>query len=77
MASPKLDWSVALAGECMVCRPFAMHDDEASMAVINLLREADLTYAHLEMNFAEWSELKDSRDRQPSYHSRMIQKKCG
>ena len=58
MASPKLDWSVALAGECMVCRPFAMHDDEASMAVINLLREADLTYAHLEMNFAEWSELK-------------------
>ena len=27
------------------------------MAVIDLLRSADLTYAHLEMNFAEYSEL--------------------
>jgi hypothetical protein len=57
MASPKLNWKVALAGECMVSRPFAMHDDAASMAVIDLLRAADLTYAHLEMNFAHYGEL--------------------
>jgi poly-gamma-glutamate synthesis protein (capsule biosynthesis protein) len=41
----------------MVARPFAMHDDQASMAVIDLLRAADLTYAHLEMNLADYSEL--------------------
>ncbi len=57
MASPKLNWNVALAGECMVARPFAMHDDPASMAVIDLLRSADLTYAHLEMNLAHYREL--------------------
>jgi poly-gamma-glutamate synthesis protein (capsule biosynthesis protein) len=52
-----LNWSVALAGECMVCRPFAMHDDAASMGVIEHMRAADLTYAHLEMNFAHYNEL--------------------
>ncbi len=57
MASPKLNCNVALAGECMVARPFAMHDDKASMAVVDLLRRADLTYAHLEMNCADYSEL--------------------
>jgi poly-gamma-glutamate capsule biosynthesis protein CapA/YwtB (metallophosphatase superfamily) len=57
MASPKISFNVALAGECMVARPFAMHDDKASMEVINLLRAADLTYAHLEMNLADYSEL--------------------
>ena len=35
----------------------AMHDDEDSMAVIDLLRSADLTYGHLEMNLADYSEL--------------------
>jgi poly-gamma-glutamate capsule biosynthesis protein CapA/YwtB (metallophosphatase superfamily) len=57
MASPTLSWTVALAGECMTSRPFAMHDDKASMAVIDLLRAADLTYGHLEMNVADYSEL--------------------
>jgi poly-gamma-glutamate synthesis protein (capsule biosynthesis protein) len=56
MASPKLSWNVALAGECMTSRPFAVHDDKASMEVIDMLRGADLTYAHLEMNFADYSE---------------------
>jgi poly-gamma-glutamate capsule biosynthesis protein CapA/YwtB (metallophosphatase superfamily) len=58
MASPNLSWNVALAGECMVSRPFAIHDDQASMQVIDLLRRADLTYAHLEMNLADYSELE-------------------
>lgn len=53
MASSSLNFNVALAGECMAARPFAMHDDPASMAVINLLRAADLTYGHLEMNLAD------------------------
>ena len=57
MASPKLSWNVALAGECLVTRPFAMHDDKESMAVVDLLRSADLTYGHLEMNFGDYSEL--------------------
>src|SRR6185436_18619711 len=57
MASANLNWNVALAGECMVSRPFAMHDDAASMAVIDHMRRADLTYAHLEMNVADYSEL--------------------
>ena len=57
MASPNLNWNVALAGECMISRPFAMHDDAESMRVIELLRAADLTYGHLEMNFAEENEL--------------------
>ncbi len=41
MASPNISWNVALAGECMVARPFAMHDDPASMAVVELLRSED------------------------------------
>ncbi|MPZ45699.1 MAG: hypothetical protein GEV05_20370 [Betaproteobacteria bacterium] len=57
MASRNLDWQVALAGECMASRPFAMHDDPASMAVVDLLRNADMTYAHLEMNLADYGEL--------------------
>lgn len=58
MASPKLTWNIALAGECMAARPFSVHDDEESMRVINLLRGADLTYAHLEMNLAHSRELE-------------------
>ena len=51
------NWKVTLAGECMLNRPFAMHDDKASMDVIELLRSADMTYGHLEMNFGDYSEL--------------------
>ena len=61
MASSKMTWNVALAGECMIARPFGVHDDKASMGVIDLLRGADLTYAHLEMNLADYSELEYPR----------------
>jgi len=57
MASPRMNFNVGLAGECMAARPFAMHDDRASMAVIDLLRRPDLTYGHLEMNLADYGEL--------------------
>lgn len=57
MASPTLNCSVALVGECMVSRPFSMHDDPESMRVVELMRGADITYGHLEMNLAEEHEL--------------------
>ena len=43
MASPKLNWNVALAGECMTSRPFTVYADKASLEAIELLRGADLT----------------------------------
>lgn len=51
-------WRVSLAGECMITRPFSMHDEPEALGVVDLLRDADLTYGHLEMNFAELDELK-------------------
>jgi poly-gamma-glutamate capsule biosynthesis protein CapA/YwtB (metallophosphatase superfamily) len=53
----KGEWRVALAGECMVCRPFQMHDEPEFLEVWDLLRDADVTYGHLEMNFADYDEL--------------------
>ncbi|MDE1993413.1 MAG: CapA family protein [Rhizobiaceae bacterium] len=52
------NWKVSLAGECMVCRPFHMHDEPEFLKVGELLRDADVTYGHLEMNFADYEELK-------------------
>ncbi len=53
-------WNVALAGECMVCRPFMVHqgDSPEFAGVIDLLRDTDVTYGHLEMNFADYDELR-------------------
>lgn len=48
------DWDVAVAGECMVTRPFSMHHEPEFTAVASLLRQADVTYAHLEMNLGEF-----------------------
>jgi poly-gamma-glutamate capsule biosynthesis protein CapA/YwtB (metallophosphatase superfamily) len=54
---PMKTWRVALAGECMVTRPFSMHDEPEFRAVLDLLRTSDVTYAHLEMNLGEFAEL--------------------
>ena len=43
--------SLALAGEFMCSRPFSMHDEPEFLDLIKILREADTTYCHLEMNF--------------------------
>ncbi|MGB3337724.1 MAG: CapA family protein [Devosia sp.] len=51
-------WNVTLAGECMVCRPFMVHDEPEFKEVVDLLRASDVTYAHLEMNLAEYEELR-------------------
>jgi len=42
--------SLALAGEFMCNRPFSMHDEPDFLGLIKILREADTTYCHLEMN---------------------------
>lgn len=51
------NWNVVIAGECMTSRTFSQCDDAASMEVIDLLRNSDVTYAHLEMNFAKFHEM--------------------
>ena len=48
-------WNIAIAGELMVTRPFAMHDERSFLALRDLMQESDLTYAHLEMNLGDFS----------------------
>lgn len=50
--------SIALAGECMVTRPFSVHDEPEFTGALDRLRGADLTYAHIETNFGEFSEVQ-------------------
>jgi hypothetical protein len=45
--------TVAVAGECMCTRPFSMHKEPEFLEMIKLLREADTTYCHMEMNIFE------------------------
>ncbi|MCI5078256.1 CapA family protein [Oricola sp.] len=54
----KGEWRVSLAGECMVTRPFSMHDEPEFLGMWDLIRDSDVAYGHLEMNFAEPEELK-------------------
>jgi poly-gamma-glutamate capsule biosynthesis protein CapA/YwtB (metallophosphatase superfamily) len=54
---PSRKWKVVVAGECMVSRPFSVHDEPEFLGVIDLLRDSDVTYAHLEMNLGEFDEL--------------------
>jgi poly-gamma-glutamate capsule biosynthesis protein CapA/YwtB (metallophosphatase superfamily) len=51
-------WNVVVAGETMSARPFSMHTEPEFLAVVKLLRDSDITYAHLEMNLGEPEELK-------------------
>lgn len=53
----KGDWRVSLAGECMVSRSFSMHDEPEFLKVWDLIKDSDVAYGHLEMNFADQSEL--------------------
>jgi len=54
----KKPMSVALAGECMVTRPFSVSDEPEFTRVVDRLRASDLTYAHVETNFGEFSEVQ-------------------
>lgn len=50
-------WNIVLAGECMASRPFSACDDPEFLKVIDIMRGADLTMAHLEMNFGDPEEI--------------------
>ncbi|MFT4082810.1 MAG: CapA family protein [Nocardioides sp.] len=49
--------SIAVAGECMVTRPFSVGEEPEFTSVLDRLRSADLTYAHVETNFGEYAEV--------------------
>src|SRR3954469_3753052 len=51
-------WKVVLAGECMTSRSFSQCEDPEFLQVVEKLRSADLTMAHLEMNFGDPEEIK-------------------
>ena len=54
----KAQWRVSLAGECMVSRRFSMHDEPEFAGVWDLVKDSDVAYGHLEMNFADLEDLK-------------------
>ncbi|CAK7260567.1 MULTISPECIES: CapA family protein [unclassified Shinella] len=56
--SRKRDWKVVLAGECMMSRPFSAYEEPKFRAVLDLLADSDVTYAHLEMNFGTADDLE-------------------
>lgn len=51
-------WRISLAGENMVSRPFSMHDEPEFLGVWEHIKDSDVAYGHLEMNFAELDDLK-------------------
>ncbi|MFT4507372.1 CapA family protein [Caballeronia sp. 15711] len=51
-------WDIVLAGECMASRPFSQCEDAEFLKVIDLMRDSDLTMAHLEMNFGDPEEIQ-------------------
>jgi hypothetical protein len=59
--SNTVDWSVSIAGECMVIRPFSMHAETEFHEVRELFGNSDVAYAHLEMNFGEPAALYPGR----------------
>lgn len=48
-------WKVAVAGECMLSRPFRMHREPEFMKLKEIMDSADVCYGHLEMNFSDFS----------------------
>jgi poly-gamma-glutamate capsule biosynthesis protein CapA/YwtB (metallophosphatase superfamily) len=51
-------WKVAIAGEAMVTRPFSVHEEPAFLEMVKLLRDADITYAHLETNVGDIEDIE-------------------
>jgi poly-gamma-glutamate capsule biosynthesis protein CapA/YwtB (metallophosphatase superfamily) len=52
---------VAIAGEYLAARPFSQLKDPGMLGIRDLLRDADVAYAHLEMNFGGPSALYAGR----------------
>ncbi|MWA04775.1 CapA family protein [Actinomadura sp. LD22] len=59
--SKPFDWSIAIAGECMVTRPFSMHTEKEFLGIRELFAGSDVAYAHLEMNFGDHRHLHPGR----------------
>jgi poly-gamma-glutamate capsule biosynthesis protein CapA/YwtB (metallophosphatase superfamily) len=51
-------WNVVVAGEAMVSRPFSMQTEPEFLSIVKLLRQSDVTYAHLEMNLGDFDQLQ-------------------
>jgi poly-gamma-glutamate synthesis protein (capsule biosynthesis protein) len=51
-------WKIVLAGECMASRTFSQCDDPEFLQIIEKMRAADLTMAHLEMNLGDPEEIR-------------------
>ena len=49
--------TIAVAGEAMATRPFSMYDEPEFTAILELLRKADVSYAHLETNIGDINEI--------------------
>lgn len=62
--------TVAIAGEYLAARPFAQLTDPAMLGIREAMHAADVTYAHLEMNFGDHRDLFAGRG--DSYGSYML-----
>lgn len=54
-------WKVAVAGEFMVCRSFAMCNEPEFLKIKEIMQESDACYGHLEMNFGDFSKHSPAR----------------
>jgi poly-gamma-glutamate synthesis protein (capsule biosynthesis protein) len=43
------NWNLAITGEMMGCLRFSMHDEPTFLSLIQMFREADIAFTHLEM----------------------------
>ncbi len=57
MSTNERGWKVAIAGECMTTRAFREHSEPEFLKIKEILDGADVSYAHLEAVFGEFSKL--------------------
>ena len=55
-ASAKGDFSLALAGDCMLTQKISMHSEPGFQALFDLMRGADATFVNLETCVRNWDE---------------------
>ncbi len=55
-ASDTGDFSIALAGDCMLTRPLRVHDEPAFLALAKIFRDCDAGFVNLETVVRRWEE---------------------
>jgi poly-gamma-glutamate capsule biosynthesis protein CapA/YwtB (metallophosphatase superfamily) len=50
-------FTLSVAGECLTARPFSMQTEPEFLGIVELLRESDVAFGHLEMNFGTDEEI--------------------